>query len=264
MPTTEVILTAKVAHLGAEADLVKVKAGYARNFLLPQGLAIEKSSGAVHRINVLKKKRAEREAAELNDAQDLARRIGKLKLSFELETGETGKAFGSVTAADIADKIRAELGGNIEIDRHRISPKTIKDSGKHDVEIKLHHDITATVTVTIGSKTPVEAPKPEGEEARCGVRAAQLLDGCERMRVTQVPVPIDAAVGGVDCACLLIRGVLLPLADDAGRLGYVHCVLNWKQVLDRETSARLCWEMGAALLGQSHCFDNLSGSNAEK
>ena len=165
MPTTEVILTAKVAHLGAEADLVKVKAGYARNFLLPQGLAIEKSSGAVHRINVLKKKRAEREAAELNDAQDLARRIGKLKLSFELETGETGKAFGSVTAADIADKIRAELGGNIEIDRHRISPKTLKDSGKHDVEIKLHHDITATVTVTIGSKTPVEAPKPEGEEA---------------------------------------------------------------------------------------------------
>lgn len=165
MPTTEVILTAKVAHLGAEADLVKVKAGYARNFLLPQGLAIEKSSGAVHRINVLKKKRAEREGNELNEAQDLARRIGKLKLTFELETGETGKAFGSVTAADIADRIRAELGGNIEIDRHRISPKTIKDSGKHDVEIKLHHDITATVTVTIGSKTPVEAPKPEVEEA---------------------------------------------------------------------------------------------------
>ncbi len=165
MPTTEVILTAKVEHLGAEADLVKVKSGYARNFLLPQGKAIEKSSGAVHRINVLKKKRAEREAAELNEAQDLARRIGKLKLTFELETGETGKAFGSVTASDIADKIRAELGGNIEIDRHRIVlPKALKDSGKHDVEIKLHHDITATVAVTIGSKTPVEAAKPEAEE----------------------------------------------------------------------------------------------------
>jgi len=71
-----------------------------------------------------------------------------------------------VTASDIADKIRAELGGNIEIDRHRIIlPKALKDSGKHDVEVKLHHDITATVTVTIGSKTPVEAPKPEAEEA---------------------------------------------------------------------------------------------------
>ena len=168
MPTTEVILTEKVPNLGAEADLVKVKAGYARNFLLPQGKAIEKSAGAVHRINVLKKKRAEREAKELNDAQDLARRIGKLKLSFELETGEQGKAFGSVTASDIADKIRTELGGNIEIDRHRIVlPKALKDSGKHDVEIKLHHDITATVTVTIASKTPVvaEEAKPEGEEA---------------------------------------------------------------------------------------------------
>ncbi|MEO6741319.1 MAG: 50S ribosomal protein L9 [Chthoniobacteraceae bacterium] len=164
MPTIEVILTEKVPHLGAEADLVKVKSGYARNFLLPQGKAIEKSSGAVHRVNVLKKKRAEREAAELNDAQDMARRIGKLKLTFELETGETGKAFGSVTAADIADKIRAELGGNIEIDRHRISPKTIKDSGKHDVEIKLHHDITATVSVTIAPKSQPVAAKPVAEE----------------------------------------------------------------------------------------------------
>ena len=166
MPTTEVILTEKVPNLGSEADLVKVKSGYARNFLLPQGKAIEKSAGAVHRINVLKKKRAEREAKELNDAQELARRIGKLKSSFELETGEQGKAFGSVTASDIADKIRAELGGNMEFDRHSIVlAKPLKDSGKHDVEIKLHHDITATVTVTIGSKTPVEAPKPEAEEA---------------------------------------------------------------------------------------------------
>ena len=164
MPTTEVILTAKVEHLGAEADLVKVKSGYARNFLLPQGLAIEKSSGAVHRINVLKKKRAAREATELNDAQDMARRIGKMKLTFELETGETGKAFGSVTASDIADKIRTELGGNIEIDRHRIIlPKPIKDAGKHDVEIKLHHDITATLTVTVAPKTAPEAPKHEVE-----------------------------------------------------------------------------------------------------
>ena len=166
MPTTEVILTEQVPNLGAEADLVKVKAGYARNFLFPQGKAIEKSSGAVHRVNLLKKKRAEREAAELNEAQDMARRIGKMKLTFELETGETGKAFGSVTASDIADKIRTELGGNIEIDRHRIQlPKPLKDSGKHDVEIKLHHDITATVTVTISPKSQAaEAPKPAAEE----------------------------------------------------------------------------------------------------
>ncbi len=166
MPTTEVILTEKVPNLGAEADLVKVKSGYARNFLLPQGKAIEKTAGEVHRINQLKKKRAEREAAELNEAQDLARRIGKLKLSFELETGETGKAFGSVTASDIADKLRTELGGNVEFDRHRIAlPKALKDSGKHEVEIKLHHDVTATVTVTIAPKAkPEEAAEGEAAE----------------------------------------------------------------------------------------------------
>lgn len=173
MPTIEVILTEKVPNLGAEADLVKVKAGYARNFLLPMGKAIEKSAGEVHRINQLKKKRAEREAAELNEAQDLARRIGKLKLTFELETGETGKAFGSVTASDIADKLRAELGGNVEFDRHRISlSKALKDSGKHDVEIKLHHDVTATVTVTIAAKAKPEEAAEEGAEGEKGEKPA--------------------------------------------------------------------------------------------
>ena len=165
MPTIQVILTEKVPNLGAEADLVKVKAGYARNFLLPHGKAIEKSAGAVHRINVLKKKRAEREAAEMNDAQDMARRLGKLKLEFVLETGETGKAFGSVTASDIADKIRTELGGNTEIDRHRILlPKALKDSGKHEVEIKLHHDVTAMLHVSISPKAQPEVALPKGEE----------------------------------------------------------------------------------------------------
>jgi len=166
MATTEVILTEKVPNLGAEADLVKVKAGYARNFLFPSGKAIEKSAGAVHRINQLRKKRAEREAAELNAAQDFARRIGKLKLSFELETGETGKAFGSVTATDIADKIRVELGGNVEFDRHCIVlPKALKDSGKHEVEVKLHHDVTTTITVSIEPKAKPEEAAAEGEEA---------------------------------------------------------------------------------------------------
>ena len=166
MPTTEVILTEKIASLGCEADIVKVKAGYARNFLLPHGKAIEKSAGAVHRINILKAKRAAREAAELNEAQEMARRLNKLKLNFELEAGETGKAFGSVTASDIADKIRVELGGNTEIDRHRIVlPKAIKHSGKHEVEVKLHHDVSATLVVNVTTKSAAaEAAKAEGEE----------------------------------------------------------------------------------------------------
>jgi large subunit ribosomal protein L9 len=165
MPTTEVILTEKIHNLGAEADIVKVKVGYARNFLIPNGKALEITPAALRRINILKGKRAEREAQELNEAQDLARKINKVKLDLELETGETGKAFGSITAADISEKLKGALGGNIEIDRHRIHlERPIKETGKHEVEIKLHHDVTAKLEITVNAKGAPAAEKPAEEE----------------------------------------------------------------------------------------------------
>ncbi|MFL6584108.1 MAG: 50S ribosomal protein L9, partial [Chthoniobacterales bacterium] len=106
MATTEVILTTNIPGLGAEADVVKVRSGYARNFLLPQGKAYEVTKSALRQLDTLKAKRAEREAKELNDAEELSRRIGKMRATFTLETGETGKAFGSVTAADIAKRLK--------------------------------------------------------------------------------------------------------------------------------------------------------------
>ena len=165
MPTTEVILTEQIHNLGAEADIVKVKVGYARNFLIPHGKALEITPAALRRINILKAKRAEREAQELNEAQELARKINKVKLDLELETGETGKAFGSITATDISDKLKAALGGKIEIDRHRIHlERPIKDSGKHEIEIKLHHDVTAKLEVNVTAKGAPVAEKPAEEE----------------------------------------------------------------------------------------------------
>ncbi len=157
MPTTEVILTEQIHNLGVEADIVKVKTGFARNFLLPSGKALEVTPATLRRINILKAKRAEREAKELNDSQELARKINKVKIEMELETGETGKSFGSITAADIAEKLKAALGG-IEIDRHKIHiDRPIKESGKHEVVIKLHHDITATIEITVSAKGAAEA-----------------------------------------------------------------------------------------------------------
>ena len=94
MAISEVLLTEAVPSLGAEADIVKVRAGYARNFLIPQGKALEVTPAALRRVNHLKAKRAEREARELNEAEAVATRINKLRLSLKLETGETGKAFG--------------------------------------------------------------------------------------------------------------------------------------------------------------------------
>ena len=164
MSTTEVILTEKISNLGAEADVVRVKRGYARNFLVPRGKALEVTPATMKRLNILKAKRAEREAQELNEADELARRINKLKITLELETGESGKAFGSITAADLAEKLKAELGGKTEIDRHKIHlDKPIKETGAHEVQIKLHHDVTAKLTVNVKAKGADE-PKAEGEE----------------------------------------------------------------------------------------------------
>jgi large subunit ribosomal protein L9 len=174
MPTTEVILTAKIYNLGAEADIVKVKTGYARNFLIPTGKALEISPAALRRLNILKAKRAEREAQEMNESQELARKINKIKLDLELETGETGKAFGSITAADIAAKLKDALGG-IEIDRHKIHlERPIKESGKHEIAIKLHHDVNATLEVNVTAKGAAPAGEEnsdEGEKPAGGFKA---------------------------------------------------------------------------------------------
>ncbi len=169
MATTEVILTAKIPNLGAEADIVKVRAGYARNFLFPRGFALEKTKGAERRLNALKAKRAEREAAELNEGQEVARRINKMKLVFELETGETGKAFGSITATDIAKRLTTELGGGVEIDHHKVQlDRPIKDSGEREIPIKIHGEVTATLRILIKAHGAAEdassAPAPAEEE----------------------------------------------------------------------------------------------------
>src|ERR1700745_2949261 len=161
MPLTELILTENVPGLGAEADVVKVVRCYARNYLLPLGKAHEVSPGALRQIDALKQKRAEREARELNEAEELVRRIGKARFVFTLETGETGKAFGSVTAQDIVNRIKNELGA--EIDRHKIVlERPIKDTGEHEVAIKLHHDVTAQLVFQVKSAAE---PRDRGAEA---------------------------------------------------------------------------------------------------
>ena len=161
MAYAEVILTDNIPGLGAEADLVKVRRGYARNFLIPQGKALEVTPGSLRKVNHLRAKRAEREARELTNAEQLAGRINKLVLTFTLETGETGKAFGSITAKDLHDRLMSELGGT-ELPKHAVSlEKAIKETGEHVVEVKVHHEVTANLRIK------VSAPKrPSSEETR--------------------------------------------------------------------------------------------------
>jgi large subunit ribosomal protein L9 len=164
MAVTEVILKENIPGLGAEADVVKVRRGFARNFLVPQGKAYEVTPANLKRLNLLKAKRAEREARELNEAEELARKINKVKLDFILETGETGKAFGSVTAKDIEDKLAAEA--DIKVDRHRIRlERPIKETGEIEVPIQLYADVTATLKLEIRAHTPApKEPEPEAKD----------------------------------------------------------------------------------------------------
>jgi len=165
MSQTEVILTTHIPSLGAEADVVKVRRGYARNFLIPRGMAHEVTPASLRMTNSLKARRAEREATELNEANDTAKRLGKLKLSFVLETGESGKAFGAITAKDIGDRLKAEAGH--DIDRHRIAlDRPIKETGDFQVEVRLHPEVHATLKLTVTAKNLKPSADDSDEEAR--------------------------------------------------------------------------------------------------
>ena len=151
MALTEVILRDKIQNLGAEADVVKVKAGFARNYLIPQGKAYEASEKNLQEIENLKQARAQREAQELLKAQELSGKISRQKLKFTLEIGANDKAFGSVTTIDI-QKALAEKG--FDVDRTAILlDGPIKTTGKRDIEIRLHNDVHASVPVSIEANT---------------------------------------------------------------------------------------------------------------
>jgi large subunit ribosomal protein L9 len=147
MANAQVILKEKIEGLGVEADVVKVRAGYARNFLIPQGKAFEANRANLRHLEALKAQRARREAEELVAAQEIATKISKLKPKFTLSTGQGGKAFGSVTNLDIHKELEA---AGIVIDRHSIElDKPIKKSGKSEVSIRLHPQVSATLTISV-------------------------------------------------------------------------------------------------------------------
>jgi large subunit ribosomal protein L9 len=164
MATSEVILTEAVPSLGAEADIVKVRAGYARNFLIPGGKAMEVTPSSLRKINHLKVKRAEREAREINEAESLAAKINKLRLQMKLETGQTGKAFGSITASDLLERLAAEIK-DLVLPRHAIVlDRPIKESGDHEIPVKIHSEVVATLRVSIAALPKVDQPADEDEE----------------------------------------------------------------------------------------------------
>ena len=157
MAHNEVLLLKPVDGLGAEGDQVKVRAGYARNFLLPQGMAVPLTLSNRKQVDALKKARGLREAKELGGAQELAKQIEKTAIAIAVKTGEGGKLFGAVTANDLHDKLAA---AGVTIEKKRIHlGQPVKTLGKHEVKIKLHADVTVDWSFEVVSENPIEPVK---------------------------------------------------------------------------------------------------------
>jgi len=170
MAKTEVILTHNIVGLGGESDQVKVAAGYARNYLFPQGLAIPVSAGNRRRLEVLRQRRAEREAHEFNTMSELAKSITKLTCVVKVKTGDDGKMFGSVTSGSIADELKHQF--DITLDKKKIHLEhPIKTLGEHEVDLRLHPEVHAKLQVRVESTTPPPQPV-ETPEAKAGEKGA--------------------------------------------------------------------------------------------
>lgn len=143
----EVILREDVKSLGKAGDLVRVKPGYGRNYLLPSGLAYEATEGNKKRIAAETRARSTRAEAERADAQAQATRLSAVELTITGKAGEEGKLFGSVTASDIAEALAAK---GVEVDRRRIElDQPIKTLGRHTVGVRLHADVRAEIRVDV-------------------------------------------------------------------------------------------------------------------
>ena len=154
MAKTDVILIKKVDGLGGEADHATVAAGYARNYLIPQGCAIPMTSANKRRVDSLRDRREKREAEELAHAKELEASLSKMMLTIKAKTGEDGKMFGSVTSKVIADELMSQF--ELELDRRKIQlPEAIKLAGEHLIDIRLHNDVTASLKVLIEGSVPV-------------------------------------------------------------------------------------------------------------
>jgi len=170
MAKTEVILTQHIIGLGGESDNVRVAAGYARNYLFPQRLAVPVTSANKRQLEALKQKRAEREAHEFNHMTDLAKALQKLVCVVKVKTGEDGKLFGSVTSGTIADELKHQF--DIALDKKKIKLESaIRAVGEFEVELALHAEVKGTLKVRVESTTPIvavtattEAEKPRTEK----------------------------------------------------------------------------------------------------
>ena len=144
----KVVLREDVESLGNKGDLVDVADGYARNFLVPRGLAMKATKGVVAQAESMRRNRAARDARERTAAEEVAARLEGRRIALTARAGEGGKLFGSVTPADVAEAVAA--AAETEIDRRAITlDEPLKELGEVEVPVRLHPEVTATVTIEV-------------------------------------------------------------------------------------------------------------------
>ena len=145
----KLILTGDVPNLGAPGDIVEVKDGYGRNYLLPRGLAIVATRGAEKQVDAIRRAQKSREIRDLGHAREVAQQLGSLAVTVKAKAaGDSGRLFGSVTAGDVVDAVRA--AGGPALDRRAVDvPGQIKNLGTHSVTVRLHPEVTTELDVAV-------------------------------------------------------------------------------------------------------------------
>jgi large subunit ribosomal protein L9 len=144
----KLILQQEVSGLGAAGDVVEVKDGYGRNYLIPRGAAIRWTRGAEKQIESIRRARESREIRDISTAEQVQTQLEQLDVNLQVRAGEAGRLFGAVTPADIAGAVKSS--GGPEVDKRRIEVgNPIKTLGVHQVSIRLHDDVSATSNVNV-------------------------------------------------------------------------------------------------------------------
>lgn len=158
----KVILTKDFEKLGSLGDIVKVKDGYAKNFLIPNKIAVLASESNVKQVELVKKSLVKKDAKNIKEAKQVAEQLKELEIVFKVKASPDGKLYGSITSRDIADEIFRQR--KVEIDKKKIELEShLKDLGEYEIEIKLYKDIKSKIRVILESEGELEG---EGEDQK--------------------------------------------------------------------------------------------------
>jgi len=190
MANTTVLLREDIEHVGGRGEIVKVRAGYARNYLLPQGFASLATKGNVKQIEQERTALLKKAAIERATAEAQAEQMQDLSLEFTRKAGEHGTLFGSVTSMDIAEALQAK---GYEIDRRRIALRDpIKETGEYTVNVKLHREVSLPIAVAVISEGGDEAA-PAKEEKKGKKRKADAAEAAPEEPATSEAAPEESA-----------------------------------------------------------------------